>query len=85
MPTIEANLGYRLAVPEEHRNHVAESAPPLWIGVYVVDGKFKSQLGQYLAEESLHLMTEVTPRPGEQLKLRTHSHSIVPGGLLVIS
>jgi len=83
--TIEADLGNRLPVPQQHRYHLTESALPLQTAVHIVDRELNPQLRQDLAQEMFHLVTEMTARPGEQLKTGSHSHSMVPGGLLVMS
>ncbi len=80
---VEADLGHRVAIPEKDGNDFAEALPQLRIRIDIALAVGQAETGQYLIEHFLHLVAEVAIRTAEELE--GYSHSMVPGGLLVMS
>jgi hypothetical protein len=81
---VEPNLGYRPAIPEQNRNDLAIAALELRFPIHVHPLPGETMSRKHPVEDFFHLVTEMAPRPGEQL-VPAHSHSMVAGGLLVTS
>jgi hypothetical protein len=87
---VEADLGDRSPVAQQHRHRFAPPAPELRVAVDVDRRVAQTERRQHGVEHRRHLLAEVAAGAGQELEprrgsARRHSHSIVAGGLLVTS
>jgi len=81
----QADLGDRTAVTQQDRHHLSKAFDQPRVGIDIDVGE--RQLCRDQCRR--HLITQVTALPGHQLEalagFDAYSHSMVPGGLLVMS
>ena len=81
----DANLGDRAAIPQEDRHGIAVASEEPGICVYIDSFVHNAEVTENAIQNDSHLVTEMAMGAGHQLEPSSYSHSIVAGGLLVMS
>lgn len=81
----QADLGDWEAIAQQDGHHLSEALHQSGVGVDIDAGEWQLRRNQHLG----HLVTQMAALTGHQLeahaRVAAYSHSMVPGGLLVMS